>query len=177
MEFHSYKKEHDGTKKNETVRPYSGPLNSLHKEEPNTMKDDVTEIQQLLYRYCHTLDRGTVDEVMDTFHRNAVLLPRYEGAKSFIGLDAIRGWYLNYEQTVKSSVRNLRHKITCPWIQVDGNVASSVCYLESDYIDNSTGGLAFAVGRYEDKLVKEEGRWWIKERSIFVDGNYRISHK
>ena len=141
------------------------------------MKDNITEIQQLLHRYCHTLDRGIVDEVMDVYHRNAVLLPRYQGDKSFNGSEAIRGWYLNYEKTVKSSVHNLRHKVTCPWIQVNGNEATSVCYFDAYYVENSTGVLAFAAGRYEDKLVKEEGRWWIKERSIFMDGNYRISHK
>ena len=142
------------------------------------MSNDIVEIQQLLHRYCHAVDRGTVDDVVDVFHRNAVLLPRYQGDESFSGREAIRGWYRNYENTVKSSVRNLRHKITCPWIQTSGVEASSVCYLDADYIDNSTDDLVLATGRYEDKFVKEEGRWWIKERAIHVDGFYALGrHK
>jgi hypothetical protein len=139
------------------------------------MNDDIIEIQQLLHRYCHVLDRGTVDDVVDVFHRNAMLLPRYQGDESFRGREAIRDWYQNYEKTLKASVRNLRHKITCPWIQVDGNEAISVCYLDADYVDASTGKFVIATGRYEDKLVKDEGRWWIKERAILVDGFYSIS--
>jgi len=141
------------------------------------MNDHITEIQQLLYRYCHALDRRTVDDVMDVFHPNAVLLPRYEGDESYIGREAIRGWYVNYVKTIKGSSRSLRHKITCPWIQVNGDEANSVCYLDADYVDSSTGAFFLAAGRYEDKLVKEEGRWWIQERVILIDGFHLLSKK
>ena len=33
-----------------------------------TLHQDTIEIEQLLYRYCHALDRGTVDEVIAAFH-------------------------------------------------------------------------------------------------------------
>jgi hypothetical protein len=33
------------------------------------MHQDIVEIEQLLYRYCYALDRGTVDEVIEAFHR------------------------------------------------------------------------------------------------------------
>ena len=141
------------------------------------MNDDITEIQQLLYRYCHALDRSTVDDVMDVFHPNAVLQPRYEGDESYSGAEAIRGWYMNYEKTIKGSTRNLRHKVTCPWIQVNGGEGNSVCYLDADYVDSSTGAFVLAAGRYEDKLVKEDGRWWIKERVILIDGFHLLSKK
>jgi len=141
------------------------------------MNDDITEIQQLLYRYCHTLDRSTLDEVMDVFHTNAVLQPTYEGDKGYIGREAISGWYMNYEKTIKSAGRGLRHKITCPWIRVHGDEADSVSYLDADYVDSSTGAFILATGRYEDKLLKEEGRWWIKERVIIIDGYHLLSKK
>jgi hypothetical protein len=138
------------------------------------MITDIIEIQQLLHRYCHVLDRGTIEEIIDVFHRDAVLLPRYQGNESFSGRDTIRAWYQNYKKTVKDSVRNLRHKVTCPWIQVSGNEATSVCYLDADYVNKSTAEVVVAAGRYEDKLVKDEGRWWIKEREILVDGFYPL---
>lgn len=141
------------------------------------MNDDITEIQQLLYRYCHVLDRSAVDDVMDAFHPNAVLQPRYEGDESHAGHEAIRSWYMNYEKTMKSAGLNLRHKVTCPWIQVNGDEAKSVCYLDADYVDSSTGAFVLAAGRYEDKLVKEEGQWWIQERVILIDGFHVLSKK
>ena len=141
------------------------------------MNDDITEIQQLLYRYCHALDRSTVDDVMDVFHPDAVLQPRYEGDKSYNGREAIRGWYMNYEKTIKGSSRGLRHKVSCPWIRVNGHEANSVSYLDADYVDSSTGAFILAAGRYEDKLVKEKDRWWIKERVILIDGFHLLSKK
>jgi ketosteroid isomerase-like protein len=134
------------------------------------MADDITEILQLLHRYCHALDRGSVDEILDVFHPDAVLLPRYQGDESHRGREAIRGWYVDYENTVKAAVRELRHKITCPWIQVQGKEATSVAYLDADYVARESGEMGLAAGRYEDKLVKEKGRWWLRERAILLHG-------
>ena len=132
------------------------------------MIEDVIEIEQLLNRYCHAVDRGSVSDIMDVFHRDAVLLPRYQSEESFKGQDAVRGWYENYEKTVTAQTRTLRHKISTPMIQLSGNLATSVCYLDLDWIADS-GGTFQILGQYQDKLIKEEGRWWIAERIITVE--------
>ncbi len=138
------------------------------------MIEDIIEIEQLLNRYCHAVDRGTVTDIMEVFHRDAVLLPRYQSEESFKGKDAVRAWYENYDKTARDRTRSLRHTISTPMIQVDGNQATSVCYLDADGIDSDSGTAFQMLGRYEDKLIKDDGRWWIAERAIFVEGNYQL---
>ena len=134
------------------------------------MTSDIVEIEQLLHRYCHSVDRGTVDDVMQVFHRDAVLLPRYESEEAYKGADTVRGWYERYFDTVRKGTKILRHKISAPLIQVDGRQASAVCYLDADSV-STEGEAGGAGGRYEDKLIHDGGRWWIAERAIIVEGN------
>jgi hypothetical protein len=123
-------------------------------------------IEQLLHRYCHSLDRGSIDEVMELFHRDAVLLPAYESDARYVGHDAVRGWYTNYDRMLRANVSHLRHKISCPSIEISGNRATSVCYLDADAIPNGSEQSIVLVGRYEDELVRDGGRWWLRERRI-----------
>ena len=128
--------------------------------------EDQMAIEQLLHRYCHALDRGSVDEVVELFHRDAVLLPAYESDARHVGREAVRGWYANYDRTLRANVRYLRHKISCPLIEVSGNTATSVCYFDADAIPTGSDESIVLLGRYDDKLVKDVGRWWFKERKI-----------
>lgn len=138
------------------------------------MTSDIVEIEQLLNRYCHAVDRGTVDDVMEVFHRDAVLVPSFfQDDGTYEGKAAVRGWYEKYFGTMRAAVRVLRHTISTPYIQVDGSEAESVCYLSGDAITHD-GKAALALGRYEDRLIKEEGRWLIVERTILIDGNFPL---
>jgi hypothetical protein len=128
--------------------------------------EDRMAIEQLLHRYCHALDRGSIDEVVELFHRDAVLLPAYESDARHVGREAVRGWYTNYDRTLRANVRYLRHKISCPLIEVSENTATSVCYLDADAIPTGSDESIVLVGRYDDKLVKDAGRWWFEERKI-----------
>jgi hypothetical protein len=41
--------------------------------------DDIVAIEQLLYRYCFAVDKGTADDVAALFHESATLMPIYSG--------------------------------------------------------------------------------------------------
>ncbi len=131
--------------------------------------DDVVAIQQLLNTYCHKLDQSDVAAVVNLFAEEAVLKPEYEGNTEHVGRDAVQAWYSNYSRTSSAAVIGLRHKISTAMIEVDGQTATSVCYLDADSIDPKTGARSLAGGRYEDKLVKRDGRWLLLERRIVVD--------
>ena len=73
-----------------------------------------------------------------------------------------------------TETRSLRHTISSPMIQVDGNQATSVCYLDADGVDSDSGRALQVLGRYEDRLIKDDGRWWIAERAIIAEGNYSL---
>ena len=138
------------------------------------MTDDIVEIQQRMYQYCHAVDRGTVDDVMDVFHASAVLIPSHESDEKFPGKAQVRGWYEQYFKTVRATTDVLRHTVSTPHIQLDGDAASSVLYLTADAIQKD--GRSFMVtGRYEDRWIRDQGRWWIAERAIIVNGNYPLA--
>ena len=132
---------------------------------------DILLIQNLLNQYCHAVDRGSVDDILEVFHPDGVLRPVYQGDAAHKGRDAIRAWYQKYDGSVRAGVEQMRHKISAPYIQVDGDRARSVCYLDADFIAKATGEMGVATGRYEDELVRDQGRWWIAERIIIVENN------
>jgi len=134
----------------------------------SSIVEDHLAILQLLHKYCHAVDRGTADEVAALFHRTAVLLPRYESDKRHEGREAVRAWYQNYMEKFRTTVRYLRHKIESPVIEITGNEATSVCYLDADAITVAINEAIIVFGRYDDKFIKDEGRWWFKERTIIT---------
>lgn len=130
--------------------------------------EDHLAIQQLLSKYCHVVDHGSLDEIAALFHRNAVLLPRHETEERYEGRTAVRSWYERWIANVRANVRYLRHKITTPVIEVSGNEATAVCYLDMDAIPSATNRPMLFLGRFDDRFIKAEGRWWFKERTISV---------
>jgi hypothetical protein len=103
------------------------------------------------------------------------LLPRYESDDRYEGREAVRSWYQRYMENFRAKVRYLRHKIASPVIEITGNEATSVCYLDADSITESTDQATVAFGRYDDKFIKDEGRWWFKERAIIVYYRYPLT--
>ena len=137
--------------------------------------EDHIAIQQLLHKYCHTVDRGTADEVAALFHETAVLLPRYESDQRHEGRQAVRNWYDNYMKNFRAKVRYLRHKIESPVIEISGNEATSTCYLDADSITILKNEPSVAFGRYDDKFIKDNGQWWFKERVIILYYSYPLA--
>jgi len=133
------------------------------------MTEDVIAIQQLLHRYCFVVDGGTLDEIASLFHETAALVPVYSGGEPCNGRAAIREWYAAYDRNLRSKVDYLRHCVTNPLIEVQGNEATSRCYLTADSVSKNTGVPSTAVGYYVDRLIKDGGRWYFKERQIHVN--------
>ncbi len=134
------------------------------------MHQDIVEIEQLLNCYCHAVDRGLVDEIVDAFHPDGVLLLKWK-EHTLVGHRAIREWFDDYVKMVAESKQYSRHKITCPWIRIEGAKATAISYLDGECADKATGRVKISAGRYEDELVKEDGRWRFKQRAIFIDGS------
>jgi ketosteroid isomerase-like protein len=133
------------------------------------MREDQVAIEQLLNRYCHKLDRGEIDAVVELFADDAVLIPAYEGDARHTGRAAVRAWYTRYAANTIAAVRGLRHKISTAMIEVDGDSATSVCYLDADSVNLQTGKRSLVGGRYEDRFVRTPDGWRIAERRIVID--------
>src|SRR5262249_32114486 len=89
------------------------------------MTEDVVAIQQLLHRYCFLVDSGPPDEVATLFHETATLVPVYSGGPACKGRAAVREWYAAYDRDFRSTVEHLRHCVTNPLIEVQGDEATA----------------------------------------------------
>lgn len=139
------------------------------------MSADVVEIEQLLYRYCFAVDGGRTDEIASLFAEDATLMALYAGDPPVKGRAAIHAWYANYKKAVNENAQHLRHTVTNPYIQVDGDQATAMCYLTADSVSKANGMASWTAGAYHDKLVKRDGRWQFVERQIHV--LYRTENK
>lgn len=136
------------------------------------MSNDVTKIKQVLATYCHRVDRvdpGSAVEVAALFARDAVLMPYYDGKYDVHGREGIRGWYAFYHQTLNTKVRSLKHLIHSEMIDVDGDAASSVCYLTAYFISKEDNVAYQAQGTYHDTWVRTNGSWQFQTRRIEVE--------
>ncbi|MFP6709053.1 MAG: nuclear transport factor 2 family protein [Alphaproteobacteria bacterium] len=135
---------------------------------------DQMAIHSLLNQYCHVVDRGTVDEIAALFCEDAILRPLHEGPEVFEGRAAIRAWYDSYDKRVRVGRRHRLHRISVPFIVVDGATARVDCYLDSTAVLVATNVISVSAGRYEDKLVKADGRWLFRDRTIIINHVHRI---
>jgi ketosteroid isomerase-like protein len=132
------------------------------------MIEDIVAIEQVLYRYCHAVDRGTADEVASLFHQDGTLMPVYSGEQPRRGRAAVREWYATYHRNFRAGVDHLRHCVASPVIEVSGNEARAQSYLIADAVSKETGKPMLVAGFYEDRLTKDGGRWYFMERQIHV---------
>jgi len=131
-----------------------------------TTPDEVA-IWQLLCRYCHLVDRGDMTDVVNLFHSEGTLiLPPGPPAK---GREAILEAYNNWRRMARDPTVWLRHQVSTPSIAVEGDRATAVSYLTADFLLRKKGRIQALVGRYQDELVRQEGRWLLWRREILVD--------
>ena len=133
------------------------------------MSNEIAAIEQTLAAYCHRVDRGTADEVAQLFAQDAVLMPYYDGKYDVHGREGVRGWYTFYHQTMGENVKDLKHLISTASIDVDGDAASSVCYLTAYFTMTADNVVYQAQGTYFDTLVRVDNAWRFKTRRIEVE--------
>ncbi|MDP6691064.1 MAG: nuclear transport factor 2 family protein [Alphaproteobacteria bacterium] len=135
---------------------------------------DHLALLSLLNQYCHLVDRGGVDDIAALFAEDAVLWPAYQGEARIEGRTAIRAWFQNYDDNVRSGRRHRRHKISSPIVKIDGDAAEAWCYLDSSTVLTADNVIQVSAGRYEDKLAKVDGGWLFRERIIFINHIHTI---
>ena len=91
-------------------------------------------------------------------------LPDYPDLGTVTGKEAIvdmwRGAMPHYP--------NLSFSVSIGMIRVDGDTATARAYISEVYDDPETGKDKRARGEYNDKLVKRDGSWLLKQRTFRV---------
>ena len=132
---------------------------------------DYEGARQLLSKYCFALDNGRLDELSFLFHRDAAFAVSFEGEKKHSGRDTIRSWYGQFYQARPGQYHHPRHKLFEPCLSMNGDTATASTYFDSDFLDPD-GNVCIIAGRYDDVLVKDNGQWFFKDRTITVFYHY-----
>jgi len=129
-----------------------------------TVLEEKDAIRELIARYCFHVDACEFDEWAATFTEDAVFevvdLFRFESRES------IRE-FANHIPRNERGETGMKHLTMNQVIEVDGERATAKCNLL--IIREGTPLHADIVGRYDDELVKQSGRWLFKRRTARFD--------
>jgi uncharacterized protein (TIGR02246 family) len=127
---------------------------------------DRSEIQNLLAHYVKHLDTGDLDGYVSLFATDAVLFERHAGR------DAIRDYVGQVIERKRTEPGTRMHFVSPAAIDGAGDHATAYSYLL--WVTTGASACPVAAGaRYEDTLVKEDGRWVFKTRRLTRTAEYR----
>ena len=125
--------------------------------------EDLVEINQLFVDYGRYLDLGDFGSFAALFaEEGEILLGPVARARGRKEIQAVM------EASLSAQVGETKHIISSPAIALDGDRATSVV-MWTVVARTDDGAAVTLVGRHEDELVREQGRWRIKRRKGFVE--------
>jgi hypothetical protein len=121
--------------------------------------NDYEAIRRLLADYCFGTDTGDTDLWAGCFADDIL----WEGGPfgRFEGRDAARA----YHQAAGEAAQNFRHINTNAVIDIEGEYAIVRSYIQVYDQSGPTPAIVFS-GFYDDRLIKENGRWLIRLRRL-----------
>ncbi len=127
-------------------------------EDPGALSvADRLEIQEVLARYCHCIDRGLWDAFVELFTADC-RLDLSEVFGLFEGEQGLR----RFAEQVGSLGLDMRHMTMNVVVRGDGARAEAEAYLLA--FTGMPGSLQRIDGFYRDELVKRDGRWLLHRR-------------
>jgi ketosteroid isomerase-like protein len=165
------------------LKPNAGAAEPL--EERLRVVEDRLAIEQVLMRYAAALNTDDADTFVSLFTTDATFeLRRQTGEPPFLGpfkgRDALRKqWFPDAPASTVAAMRfgPMRHVTTNYEIDVVGDTAT----VRAFFIEVVSNGpntppganppTIHAMGRYEDELVKVDGRWFFSKRVVITDMN------
>ena len=126
--------------------------------------DDRFAIHELLARYCRVIDFGLWDDFTSLFTTDCVvdfgeLMGVHEGHEGVRQLGSMIG----------GTGLLMRHLVTNVMIEkATADRAETFCYVLA-LTGSGPAGLMQTTGRYEDEVVKRDGRWLIRRRRAVIE--------
>ncbi len=129
--------------------------------------EDHFAVINLLTSYALAIDSGRADDYADNFLPDATL-DLTGGDRRLNGSAAIREWVsgLIASGHVGGDPATLRHFVGLPHIEGDGDRCTAQTYCVILDYDPTRSIRSPLVGRYEDVIVKVDGRWRFQHRII-----------
>ena len=123
----------------------------------------MEEIRRLYNDYGRYLDAGDADGYVSLFARDGKV--RLGPVMKADGRDQIREVAV---QTVLQAAGESAHVIGTPRVELYGDTATGECVWAAVSV-GPDGSSRVLVGRHQDELVREDGRWRISRRRGVID--------
>lgn len=123
---------------------------------------DRLDIVELLGFYCRCIDTGLWDELPKLFTADCTIdggpIGSYEG---IAGVEKMVGF-------LRTLPGMMRHYVANVTVRGEGDTARTHAYVLA-LVGPGPGALSINTGFYEDELVKRDGRWLFRRRTILLD--------
>jgi ketosteroid isomerase-like protein len=131
--------------------------------------DDYFAIQNLVYRYCHTIDRGDFAAVGELFAHAVILVPA--SAQQVKGAQAVHDMYARFTRRYPDgNTPKTAHVTSNLIIEADGaDAARAQSYFTVHQATPVLPMQPIIGGRYFDRFARVDGRWRFTERRIEID--------
>ena len=131
--------------------------------------EDERDIGEVFSRYSHTIDYGRQQEWAECFTPDGVF-DVFTVAGKPVHKENGRDELFRYLGTKKLPPRRYdKHVLAAPLIEVEGETATAQSYFIMFSSNDGSAPFIGVYGRYKDTLVKEGGRWYLKERLAEVE--------
>jgi hypothetical protein len=125
---------------------------------------DYDEIRNLIASYSHTADDKRFEAYAENFAADGVLV---EGGKEIPSSAMVKLQQIySRAQDAMPQPRGTKHLQMNTVLHVEGDRARAVTDLLSIRLAPETGWVIGGTGRYEDEIVKQNGRWLFKRREV-----------
>jgi hypothetical protein len=129
-----------------------------------SVMEDRLEIQELITRYNHYIDYADYPAWIDCFTDDGIF---EGGAGRFVGRSGLKEFTEKFS-IIRLDLPNMRHCLMNTLTEVDGDEARSSSYLLLVTTGAEGAQIKFA-GRYDDRLVKLNGKWLFSYRKSSRD--------
>jgi ketosteroid isomerase-like protein len=127
--------------------------------------EEKDAIHETIAEYCFHFDGGEFDKWVDLFTDDGVFDAGRMGVQK--GKDALRAFLKNIRLTNGSPM--MKHCVMNEVIKVNGDEATAKSYIVLVRAKGEGALVNGLAGRYEDRLVKQGGRWLFKNRKVHFD--------
>ena len=127
--------------------------------------EDRLDIIDLIARYAYTLDSGDLDGYVNNFAPDGVLFEQHKGR------DQIRAYVASLMRQGRAGpLPNgdvaYRHFTGSPVIDGDGDGDRATVHSYLLWVNMGTDQPVSSAGQYIDEVVKLDGRWFFKSRTL-----------
>ena len=136
---------------------------------PFARETSRSDIERLMMLYAVLQDEGRLDEVAELFRHGAFIVDKIPTA--FRGAEEIGAMKHRHDRLYPDGTLRTKHVTTNVRITVDeeDGTARAESYFTVLQATDDLPLQVIMAGRYSDRFIRLEGKWWFEERFVHTD--------